>query len=805
MDVIKAVQNYVNKMIDEVPGMKVLLLDTETVVSLVATQSNLLAKECYLIDRIDNRDRDTLRHLKCLCFLRPTSQSMQWLVEELREPCYGDYYIYFSNTIRKSDVEQLAEVDEHEVVREIQEYYGDYLAVNPDLFSLGMDMPEYRLFGNSINDWDTHTFDRSVQGVLANLLSLKKKPVIRYEAASPMGKRLAQEIQYQIQHEGQLFDFRKTDTPPVLLILDRRSDPVTPLLSQWTYQAMVHGMIGIHNGRVDLSNVPDIKKELKEIVLSPDQDPFFKKSMYLNLGDLGANIKSYVDEYQVKTKSNMNIESIADMKRFVEEYPEFRKLSGNVSKHVALVSELSRRVAQENLLEVSELEQGLACNENHNADLKNIQRLVGSENVTEDAKIVLVLLYALRYEKAPNNAIKSLIDQLDRYGVSEYKSSLIPAILKYAGHAHRQGDLFSNQSFLSRGRSAFKGLKGVENVYTQHTPHMGETIDLLLKGRLKDTTHPFVESTAVAPPGSVNRAQDIIVFFIGGTTYEEARYVAQLNASTPGARIVLGGTSVHNTQSFLGLLQEQPLIMAVRAQFENSNEIGVFSLLTNSYCLVAVGGSENFYSVFEGELGDVIPVIHTSIAGCRIIGRLCVGNKNGLLVPNTTTDQELQHIRNSLPEKVAVQRVEERLSALGNVIVCNDYVALVHPDIDRETEEIIADVLGVEVFRQTIADQVLVGAYSSLSNQGGIVHPRTSIQDQDELSSLLQIPLVAGTVNRGSDVIGAGCVVNDWCAFAGMDTTSTELSVMESIFKLQDAQPTAIVNEMRDALVDTYS
>lgn len=92
--------------------------------------------------------------------------------------------------------------------------------------------------------------------------------------------------------------------------------------------------------------------------------------MYWNLGDLGANIKKYVDEYQTKTKSNMNIESIADMKRFVEEYPEFRKLSGNVSKHVALVSELSRRVAQDRLLELSELEQNLACNENHNSDLK---------------------------------------------------------------------------------------------------------------------------------------------------------------------------------------------------------------------------------------------------------------------------------------------------------------------------------------------------------------------------------------------------------------------------------------------------
>lgn len=138
----------------------------------------------------------------------------------------------------------------------------------------------------------------------------------------------------------------------------------------------------------------------------------------------------------------------------------------------------------------------------------------------------------------------------------------------------------------------------------------------------------------------------------------------------------------------------------------------------------------------------MVPVVHTSIANTRIIGRLVACNRHGLLVPQTTTDQELQHLRNALPDSVAVQRVEERLSALGNVIVCNDYAALVHPDLDRETEEIIQDVLRVEVFRQTVADNALVGSYCALSNQGGLVHPRVAVADQDELSSLLQVPLV---------------------------------------------------------------
>jgi translation initiation factor 6 len=244
--------------------------------------------------------------------------------------------------------------------------------------------------------------------------------------------------------------------------------------------------------------------------------------------------------------------------------------------------------------------------------------------------------------------------------------------------------------------------------------------------------------------------------------------------------------------------------MSIRIQFENSNDIGVFSKLTNAYCLVSNAGSENFYSFFEADLGSHIPVIHTSIAGTRIVGRLTAGNKNGLLVPNTTTDMELQYLTNSLPESVVVKRVEERLSALGNVIACNDYVAIVHPDLDKETEEIIADVLKVEVFRTTVAKNVLVGSYCVVSNQGGLVHPMTSTAELDELSNLFQIPIAAGTINRGSDIIAAGCVVNDWSGFVGLDTTAAELMVYDGIFKLTQSHGSGLSSKLKDIKLENF-
>jgi vacuolar protein sorting-associated protein 45 len=134
---------------------------------------------------------------------------------------------------------------------------------------------------------------------------------------------------------------------------------------------MVHELIGIVNGRVTVES--ETRQDLKDLVLSASSDTFYSQQLFSNFGDLGAALSAYVQSYQTKTMSLSNpksIETLADMKRFVEEYPEFRKLGGNVAKHVSLVGELSKVVERDGLLSVSEVEQSLASNESHAADLK---------------------------------------------------------------------------------------------------------------------------------------------------------------------------------------------------------------------------------------------------------------------------------------------------------------------------------------------------------------------------------------------------------------------------------------------------
>lgn len=545
MNVLLAVRMYIGKMIqDSGPGMKVLLMDRETIgiTSVAYAQSEILQKEVYLFEQIDKSGQGpTMKHMKCVVFLRPTQENIQLLSAELKSPRYGVYYIYFSGIISKAAIKVLAESDESEVVREIQEFYADFFAISPHLFTLNLEKPIIGM------EWNQNSLQRTVQGITGILLALKKNPTIRYQSFSSLARRLAENIRDTMVKESSLFHFQRGDTVPLLLILDRRCDPITPLLNQWTYQAMVHELLTIKNNRVSLIGVPGAPKDMSEVLLSAEQDEFYSNNMYLNFGDIGQTIKSLMDEFQTKAKSHQKVESIADMKAFVENYPQFKKMSGTVTKHVTLVGELSRLVTQHNLLEVSEAEQELACQEEHSQSLQKIRRLLSSDKIRDLDAARLVLLYAIRYNKHSNNDVAGLTESLRRRGTPDKLIESVEAMIRYSnsGTETLSSSILTTKDVTKITDKIFKGLKGIENVFTQHTTVLKDIIDNLIKGRLTDDTYPAVGGEPFS------RVQDVIIFIIGGVTHEEGLAVHQLCRSNSGVRIALGGTFIHNSQSYL--------------------------------------------------------------------------------------------------------------------------------------------------------------------------------------------------------------------------------------------------------------
>jgi vacuolar protein sorting-associated protein 45 len=70
------------------------VLKTQTgMVSLVFAQSELLNKDVYLFEKIDQEKREQMPHMRAIVFVRPTAENVRLLVRELRAPKYAEYSI----------------------------------------------------------------------------------------------------------------------------------------------------------------------------------------------------------------------------------------------------------------------------------------------------------------------------------------------------------------------------------------------------------------------------------------------------------------------------------------------------------------------------------------------------------------------------------------------------------------------------------------------------------------------------------------------------------------------------------------
>lgn len=103
---------------------------------------------------------------------------------------------------------------------------------------------------------------------------------------------------------------------------------------------------------------------------------------------------------------------------------------------------------------------------------------------------------------------------------------------------------FADHSFLSRTKVTWSALTTAAGPYLQHQPPLVALTQGFVKHRLNIRAYPSAMSAVTH--GDKLATHVYIVFVVGGITFEELRHLADLKLP-----IVLGGSCIHNSRSFL--------------------------------------------------------------------------------------------------------------------------------------------------------------------------------------------------------------------------------------------------------------
>ena len=206
-----------------------------------------------------------------------------------------------------------------------------------------------------------------------------------------------------------------------------------------------------------------------------------------------------------------------------------------------------------------------------------------------------------------------------------------------------------------------------------------------------------------------------------------------------------------------------------------SASIGVYSLVTEKMAIVPPVLSENKTRRLEEWLK--VKVTRTMIGESVLIGALASANSKGIVLPHFTREEEIKIIE-SVCAEINVAVMETKRTAYGNMVLTNDFGAMVDPRIKGADLKRIADTLDVEVVPSEIAGLPYVGSLAIATNKGVLVHPLLKEEEQELLAEVLKVHVDVGTINCGIPYVATGLIGNSHTVVAGSLTTGPELFII---------------------------
>lgn len=381
------------------PGWKVLIVDEPSthVVSAAVGMYDIMEQQVSVVEQLEKK-RAPFKDMAAIYIISPTKSSIRRLLadyEDKSKILYGNaVFVYFLGSVPRRLLEELQQSKQlGKRLKDMAEINVDFLIREQRAFVLDMKDP-FASFFNGSQSVESKTAEKLV----TLCATLNEYPYIRYRQTSNVGRSIASVFKKKMDkfvgnnpgwwyHGSGNCPTRNAERDrSTLLLLDRSSDCLTPLMHDFNYQAMVNDLLQVNGDKITYkADSPDNpkKKEDKTVLLSEKDklwvemrgDHVAKVIEVLTL-KIQEVVNSSTSKVARKDKGSKSM-SLAQLASALKDLPEYREVTAKLYQHMHIAHECMEKFNKAGLMELSDVEQTLATGKDEEDKSTKLSETIG--------------------------------------------------------------------------------------------------------------------------------------------------------------------------------------------------------------------------------------------------------------------------------------------------------------------------------------------------------------------------------------------------------------------------------------------